>query len=77
MPVAHGLQHFDGFAGAHLAKDDAVGYLLTADAAWANPNRPLQPGALILVPRPRGPYPLPQLPPPTRPQVPLPSVTQL
>ena len=44
------------------AKDDAVGYLLTADAAWANANRPLKRGDLIFVQRSGGQYALKQVP---------------
>ncbi|RZJ32735.1 MAG: penicillin-binding protein 1A [Brevundimonas sp.] len=44
------------------AKDDNVGYLLTADAAWANANRQLRRGDLIFVERSGGQYAIKQVP---------------
>ncbi|RZJ46081.1 MAG: penicillin-binding protein 1A [Brevundimonas sp.] len=44
------------------AKDDRTGYLLNADAAWANANRPLKRGDLIFVEPQGGQYALKQVP---------------
>ena len=44
------------------AKDDRTGALLSADAAWANANKPLKRGDLIFVERTGGQYALKQVP---------------
>ncbi|RZJ01892.1 MAG: penicillin-binding protein 1A [Brevundimonas sp.] len=44
------------------AKDDRTGTLLSADAAWANANKPLKRGDLVFVERSGGQYALKQVP---------------
>ena len=44
------------------ARDDRTGYLISADAAWANANRPLKRGDLIFVESRAGQYALKQVP---------------